>query len=185
MPRLCAWVKFARVSVTGLLAPDTCVGIFSNAEGATVNGGGKVYQVLRELLPKNRFEPGAPTRTPRRRPDHHKWPSSTSRCESRNAPSGADLAHPPNTIKGSLGKRPVDIGDFIIEFEPTGQRIDRHLGYQGCAPHHRSGRSIVDRGRAPQSRRCELAVQITSRNNRVLWPVLLRWIGVSPANTWR
>ncbi len=28
-----------------------------------VIGGGKVYQVLHELLPKNRFEPGAPTRS--------------------------------------------------------------------------------------------------------------------------
>ena len=27
-------------------------------------------------------------------------------------------AHPSNTIKESLGKSPVDIGDFIIEFEP-------------------------------------------------------------------
>ena len=29
-----------------------------------------------------------------------------------------DLAHPSNTVKGSLGKRPIDIGDFIVEFEP-------------------------------------------------------------------
>ena len=46
-----------------------------------------------------------------------------------------DLSHPSNTIKGSLGKRPIDIGDFITEFEPTGERIDHHLGNQGCAEH--------------------------------------------------
>ena len=56
-----------------------------------------------------------------------------------------DLAHSPNTIKGSLGKRPVDIDDFITYFEPAGERIDRHLGDQGCASHHRSGRSVIDR----------------------------------------
>ena len=30
-----------------------------------------------------------PREAPRRRPGHPRWPSSTSRCESRNAPSGA------------------------------------------------------------------------------------------------
>ena len=39
MLRLCAWVKSARVSGTGLLALYTCVGIFSNAEGATAQMG--------------------------------------------------------------------------------------------------------------------------------------------------
>ena len=86
--------------------------------------------------------------------------------------NGFHLAHPSNTVEGSMGKRPVDIDDFITEFEPVGEGIDRCLGYQGRASHHRSGRGVVDRGRAPQSGGCELALPIPCGNNRVTRPVV-------------
>ena len=95
-----------------------------------------MYQVLRELLPKNGFEPDAPTRSAAPPTgaitSGPAQPVVASPVTHRLVP---DLSHPSNTIKGSLGKRPIDIGDFITEFEPTGERIDHHLGNQGCAEH--------------------------------------------------
>ena len=74
-----------------------------------VIGGGKVYRVLCELLPENRFEPGAPTRSaaPPNRATTSGPPQPVVASPATHRPE-PDPAHPSNTIKGSLGKRPVD-----------------------------------------------------------------------------
>ena len=66
-----------------------------------------MYRVLHELLPENRFDPGAPTRSAADRAitGGPAQPVVASPVTHRPAP---DRAHPSNTIKGSLGKRPVD-----------------------------------------------------------------------------
>ena len=59
-----------------------------------------------------------PREAPRRRPGHHRWPGSTSRCESRNAPSGARSSPSVQHDQREPGQEAGRLGAFIIEFEP-------------------------------------------------------------------
>ena len=68
-----------------------------------------MYRVLHALLPKNWFEPGAPTRSaaPSPGPSQVSPPQAVVASPVTHRPV-PELAHPSNTVKGSLGKRPVD-----------------------------------------------------------------------------
>ena len=70
----------------------------------------------------------------------------------------------PHPIKRRLGNLPVNIDHFIIEFKPAGERVDHYLNYQGCASNHRHGWSVIDRSRATQCGRSEVALFVIDRN---------------------
>ena len=65
-------------------------------------------RVLHELLPENRFEPGASRRSaaPPTGPSQEALLKQSLRIPTHRPEP--DPAHPSNTIKGSLGKRPTD-----------------------------------------------------------------------------